>query len=89
MIRTSSCDGDRYNNSEEMLRKLRKGIEIEFGYLGKQYSSSYSGQGLHATEFYKPETEKIYKTPDECLNDYEIDGKELIDIVKEIDVYAH
>jgi len=85
----SSGDGDRYNNSAEMLDELNRGIEIEFGYNDRLYSLSYNRKGLHATEYNKPETNKTYQTPEECLNDYEIEGKKLIDIVTEIDVYAH
>ena len=89
VIKAYNEQGDRYSNAQEILDELKKRIEIEFGYRGKLYSLSFNQRGLHAIEWDKPETKKTYQTPEECLSDYEIEGQKLIEIVTEIDVYAH
>jgi hypothetical protein len=77
---------DRYSNLQELFDDVDMGLEIEFEYNKKKYSITYSDKGIHLIEFYKDDTEKIYSSIDEAVNDFLIDGKLLKDIVKDVNI---
>lgn len=77
---------DKYKNVNELLDDVEIGLEIEFQYNDKKYSITYSDNGIHLIEFYKEETEKIYSSIEEAVNNFDIDGNILKDIIEDIEI---
>lgn len=76
----------RYDSAEDLIADINEGNEIEFSYNGKMYSITYWEDSICIIEFYQDDTEKLYKTAEELVNDYTLQGHVLKDIIQDIEV---
>ena len=65
--------------------EILSGRELHFFYKKKQYSISYNHEGWYLTEFYNPH-DQAFKSAEELLSAAKIDGKNLEEIWKDIEV---
>jgi len=80
---------DRCGSLKEFIGDLELVGEIEFAYGGKMYSLAYPDEEVSVVEYGKPETERVFASPEEFVEQFEIDGKPFGEIVTEIDVLFH
>lgn len=69
---------------EDLKRDLGIGHEVQFRYIGKEYSISHSQNGWHLCEFYKDE--QTFNTQWELLNYGTINGTHLSEIWHGVEV---
>lgn len=80
---------DKYKNLDEFITDIDDIGEIIFKHGEKEYSLYFDGEKVFISESYKKETEQIFNSIDDFINNFILDGKQIKDIVTELDVVSH
>lgn len=64
---------------------MKCGGEVEFDWNGKSYGIVHDENGIVLYEANKPESEKVFETSDDILNET-FEGQKLREIIKDINV---
>ena len=80
-------DAYRFKTIGEFSDVLSRGAEIQFDWKGHSYGVIRYGTNTKITayEIYKPETEKVYETPDDAL-EFMLGGDKLRDVITKVEV---
>ncbi len=75
-----------FESASEFKDVLRRGAEIQFDWKGHSYGViRYGTNKITAYEIYKPETEKVYETPDDAL-EFMLGEDKLRDVITKVEV---
>ncbi|ORX22644.1 hypothetical protein BVF91_10980 [Thermoanaerobacterium sp. PSU-2] len=80
---------DKYRNLDEFITDIHDIGEIIFKHGEKEYSLYFDCEKVFISESYKKETEQIFNSIDDFINNFILDGKQIKDIVTELDVVSH
>jgi hypothetical protein len=80
---------DKYKDLTDFYEDVETVGEIEFSYNGKYYTLCYVENGLSIAEYYKPETEQIFESPEDLAEKFVVDGRRFKDFVTEVEVLFH
>jgi hypothetical protein len=78
-------NNNNFKSLEELIDNIARGGEVEFEYNREQYSITHSPKGIHIMQFYKYETESIFKTPNEIAG-YQLGDELLGDVIERLNV---
>lgn len=86
-ITSKSNDAYRFKTIGEFTDVLSRGAEIEFDCKGHSYGVIRYGTNNKITDYeiYKPETEKVYETPDDVLK-FMLGEDKLRDVITKVEV---
>lgn len=76
---------NNFYDERDLVDCLNRGCEVEFLYNDKKYSITHVEEGISVIEFYNEDSEKTYSTSEQAL-EYEIEGKMLKDIIREMKI---
>lgn len=82
-------EGDEYEDVQELIDDLEMGLEVEFGYDGKEWAIRPQVGNYCIYEKDNEASYQEYPTIKEMLDGYKFDGKPLRDVATEIRVTWH
>ena len=81
----NSEDDNRFKTISDFKNCIIRGGEVVFLWNGVDYAISSNAEKISISEGYKPETEKLYDTPDDVL-EYKVGSDRLRDVITQVTV---